>query len=112
MPDIGPVWADLRSRHPVTRVLTPAGDPAWLVTGYAEAKTLFSDPQLGRSHRTSETASRMSNAGFMGGPTGDFDAEPAFHARLRRVLAPSFSARRMGRLEGGYSGWPTPSWTT
>lgn len=97
--DIGPVWAELRSRHPVSRVLTPAGDPAWLVTGYAEARTLFSDPRLGRSHRDPATASRISNSGFNGGPVGDFDAEPAFNARLRRVLVPSFSPRRMRLLE-------------
>ncbi|GGM94263.1 cytochrome P450 [Lentzea pudingi] len=97
--DIGPVWADLRARHPVSRVLTPAGDPAWLVTGYAEAKALFSDPRLGRSHRRPGEASRISNSGFNGGPVGDFDAEPAFNACLRRVLVPSLSARRMRRLE-------------
>ncbi|WP_103356022.1 cytochrome P450 [Amycolatopsis sp. CA-128772] len=99
--DIGSLWAELRARHPITPVVTPAGDPAWLVTGYAEAKTLFNDPRLGRSHREPETAARISNSGFNGGPVGEFDAEPAFNARLRRVLVPSFSARRMRRLEDG-----------
>ena len=99
--DIGPVWTDLRARHPITRALTPAGDPAWLVTGYAEARALFNDPRLGRSHREPETAPRISNSGFNGGPVGEFDAEPAFNARLRRVLLPSFSARRMRHLEDG-----------
>lgn len=99
--DIGPVWAALRARHPISRVLTPAGDPAWLVTGYAEAKALFSDVRLGRSHREPDMASRISNSGFNGGPVGDFDTEPAFNARLRRVLVPSFSARRMRLLEDG-----------
>lgn len=99
--DVGPVWTDLRARHPITRALTPAADPAWLVTGYAEARALFNDPRLGRSHREPETAPRISNSGFNGGPVGEFDAEPAFNARLRRVLVPSFSARRMRRLEDG-----------
>ncbi|HWO64760.1 MAG TPA: cytochrome P450 [Umezawaea sp.] len=99
--DIGPVWADLRARNPITPVLTPAGDRAWLVTGYSEARALFGDPRLGRSHREPEKASRISNSGFNGGPVGEFDAEPAFNARLRRVLVPSFSARRMRLLEDG-----------
>ncbi|WP_103337759.1 cytochrome P450 [Amycolatopsis sp. CA-126428] len=99
--DVGPVWADLRERHPISRVLTPAGDPAWLVTGYNEAKTLFGDPRLGRSHREPQKASRISNSGFNGGPVGSFEGEPAFNARLRRVLVPSFSASRMRRLEDG-----------
>ncbi|WP_103337770.1 cytochrome P450 [Amycolatopsis sp. CA-126428] len=102
--DIGPIWAELRARHPITPVVTPAGDPAWLVTGYLEAKTLFSDPRLGRSHREPETASRISNSGFNGGPVGSFEGEPAFNARLRRVLVPSFSARRMRSLEEGMQG--------
>ncbi len=102
--DVGPIWEDLRARHPITRVLTPAGDPAWLVTGYNEAKTLFSDSRLGRSHREPEKASQISNSGFNGGPLGGFDTEPAFNARLRRVLVPSFSARRMRALEDGMEG--------
>ncbi len=99
--DVGPIWEDLRARHPITRVLTPAGDPAWLVTGYHEAKTLFSDTRLGRSHREPEKASQISNSGFNGGPLSGFDTEPASNARLRRVLVPSFSARRMRALEDG-----------
>jgi cytochrome P450 len=99
--DVGPVWTALRARHPIAPVLTPAGDPAWLVTGYTEAKTLFGDSRLGRSHRSPETAARISNSGFGGSALGGFDTEPAFNARLRRVLVPSFSARRMRSLEDG-----------
>ncbi|WNV82999.1 cytochrome P450 [Umezawaea sp. Da 62-37] len=96
---IGPDFARLRGHRPVTRVLTPAGDPAWLVTGYAEARQLFSDDRLGRSHPHPEQAARISASGFMGGPTGNFSTEQADHARLRRLLAPAFSAKRMRRLE-------------
>jgi cytochrome P450 len=97
--DVGPTFARLRGRHPVTRVLTPAGDPAWLVTGYDEAKQLFGSDRLGRSHPHPERASRISASGFMGGPTGNFATEKADHSRMRRLLVPAFSARRMRQLE-------------
>lgn len=97
--DIGPDYARLRERQPVARVLTPAGDPAWLVTGYAAARQLFSDGRLGRSHPHPERASRISASGFMGGPTGNYETERADHVRLRRLLVPAFSAKRMRQME-------------
>ncbi len=97
--DIAPLYARLRSEHPVTRVRTPAGDPAWLVTGYAEARQLFADPRLGRSHPEPEKAARISDAGVMGGPSGNYATEQADHARMRRLLLPAFSARRMRLLD-------------
>jgi len=99
--DVGPVFARLREQHPVTRVLTPAGDPAWLVTGYAEAKQLFGDDRLGRTHPDPERAPRISSSGFNGGPSGNHATEKADHARMRRLLVPAFSARRMRVLEDG-----------
>lgn len=97
---IAPLYAVLRHDHPVTRVRTPAGDPAWLVTGYAEAKELFADTRLGRSHPKPAQASRISDAGIMGGPTGNFDTEQRDHTRMRRLLMPAFSAKRMRLLSG------------
>lgn len=99
--ELSPTWAELRHRHPIARVRTPAGDPAWLVTGYATAKALFADPRLGRSHPDPANAPRISAAGFNGMPTGNFATEQADHTRMRRVLAPAFSARRMRSLEAG-----------
>ena len=84
-------------------VRTPAGDPAWLVTRYAEARELFGDPRLGRSHPAPERAARVSEAAIMGGPSGDHENEREQHARMRRLLVPAFSARRM-RLLGDHVG--------
>jgi cytochrome P450 len=82
----------------IRRVITPAGDPAWLVTGYDDVKALLSDPRLGRSHADPERASRISQSAIFGGPMGHPSTEAAEHARTRRLLAPAFSARRMARL--------------
>ncbi|MEV4149893.1 cytochrome P450 [Amycolatopsis sp. NPDC049691] len=95
---IAPDYEALRSRAPISRVLTPAGDPAWLVTSYEEAKEVFRDRRFGRSHPAPEQASRISNAAIQDGPSGDFETEEAEHKRMRRMLAPAFSAPRMRAL--------------
>lgn len=99
--DVAPLYAELRERAPVTAVRTATGDPAWLVTGYAECRALFADPRLGRSHPDPANASRVSGSAILGGPMmGDPETENAQHLVMRKLLAPAFSARRMQRLRG------------
>ncbi|WP_410626786.1 cytochrome P450 [Amycolatopsis sp. cmx-8-4] len=95
---IAPDYEALRRQAPVSRVLTPAGDPAWLVTSFEEAKEVFRDKRFGRSHPAPEQASRISHAAIQDGPSGDFDTEEQEHKRMRRMLAPAFSAPRMRAL--------------
>ncbi|WP_326958979.1 cytochrome P450 [Amycolatopsis sp. NBC_01286] len=95
---IAPDYEALRQQAPVSRVLTPAGDPAWLVTSFEEAKEVFRDKRFGRSHPAPEQASRISHAAIQDGPSGDFDTEEQEHKRMRRMLAPAFSAPRMRAL--------------
>src|SRR5215469_6269397 len=85
--------------HPtVLRVTSPAGDPAWLIRGYNTIRQLLADPRLGRSHPDPERASRYSDAVIFGRPEMSSATEQADHAAMRRLLAPSFSARRMALL--------------
>ncbi|HKT00752.1 MAG TPA: cytochrome P450 [Rugosimonospora sp.] len=92
------MYAQLRSRAPLSRVVTPAGDPAWLVTSYDHVREVFRDNRFGRSHPAPEQASRISQAALQSGPTGSYDTEQRDHKRMRRVLAPAFSAPRMRAL--------------
>jgi pentalenolactone synthase len=96
--EIAPMYEVLRREAPIVRVRTPAGDPAWLVTRYQEARTLFSDPRFGRSHPAPEEASMVSDAAVNSGPSGDYDSEQQSHTRLRKLLVPAFSAKRMRDL--------------
>jgi hypothetical protein len=83
----------------IRRVSTLAGDPAWLVTGYVHVKALLADQRLGPSHPDPTHAPRVSGSAVFGGPTGDDPAaEDADRVRMRRLLAPVFSARRMALL--------------
>lgn len=88
----------LRAAGPIHRVITPVGDPAWLVTGYAAVRELMDDDRLGRSHRTPETAPRSRASALFGGPIGDFDEEPAGQRRMRALLQPHFSPRHLRTL--------------
>lgn len=93
--DIAPLYRTLQATAPITPVRTPAGDVAWLVTGYAHIKALLADPRLGRSHPQPERAARISASAILGGPSGNADTEVADHVLMRRLLTPAFSARRM-----------------
>nr|BFE57178.1 cytochrome P450 [Dactylosporangium thailandense] len=96
--EIAPLYDVLRREAPITLVTTPAGDPAWLVTAYSEARQIFGDKRFGRSHPQPQRASRITHAALQDGPTGDFETEEREHTRMRRLLAPAFSAARMRRL--------------
>ncbi|WP_190813776.1 cytochrome P450 [Saccharopolyspora pogona] len=98
--DLAPLYEVLRREAPVMPVTTPAGDPAWLVTRFDEVRELLSDKRLGRSHPEPERASRITTAAVQDGPTGNYETEEADHARMRRLLTPAFSAKRMRMLSG------------
>ena len=93
-----PLLRALQAERPITKVRTPAGDEAWLVTRHAEVKSLFSDRRLGRSHPDPEHAPRISNAVLLGGPMGNYESEQSDHAQMRALLTPFFSAKRMAAL--------------
>ncbi|NED92838.1 cytochrome P450 [Streptomyces sp. SID11233] len=95
---IAPMFHKLRAGHPVARVGTPAGDEGWLITRYKEIKQLFNDPRLGRSHPDPDSAARIANAAVISGPLGKPEDEVANRSRMRRLFAPSFSARRVEQL--------------
>ena len=76
-------------------VRTQAGDPAWQVGGYHLVSALLLDPRLGRTHADPNHAPRYSSSVIFGRPQPAKPTEAAEHARMRRVLAPWFSPRRM-----------------
>jgi cytochrome P450 len=90
---------DLRLRReqaPVSRIKLPLGVTAWLVTGYEEAKAV-----LGGTASFSNDFRHL--AGVVGfdeaeDPGGLGFADPPEHTRLRRVLTPEFTGRRLARL--------------
>src|SRR5215472_11462811 len=79
-------------------VTTATGDPAWYVSRYEDVRVLLADSRLGKSHRDPARASRVSQSAIFGNPQGNPETERADHARKRRIVSRSFSARRMESL--------------
>ena len=88
----------------IARVTTLAGDSAWLITRYDDVKAVLADLRFGRSHRHPEQAARVSSSMILGGPSGEFDSEDAERVRMRRLVGPAFSARRMAALQPRIAG--------
>ena len=95
---IAPQFRALQADSPVTLVRTPAGDPAWLILGHDNVRTLLADARLGRSHADPERAAVLSNAAILGRPYGNPATERADHARWRSVMGRGFTSRRMEAL--------------
>ncbi len=96
-----PYLRGLQSDQPICLVRTPAGDPAWLVTRYAEVRKLLMDRRLGRAHPDPANAPQYVNNPMMDllRSSTDFANEHEIHTQLRALLGPYFSGRNMGTLE-------------
>ncbi len=89
----------VRDSEPVHRLTSLLGLEVWLVTGDAESRDVLSDtrsystdirPYTGRSG--SATDGDIGGLGF---------TDPPDHTRLRRLLTPEFTMRRLDRLRPG-----------
>ncbi|MEO3805242.1 cytochrome P450 [Nonomuraea sp. B1E8] len=95
-----PLLRRLQASGPIHAIRTAVGDPGWQVTAYAEVRALLDDARLGRAHPEPERASRTGESELFGGPQGGFDTEQADHRRMRSLLQPHFSPKRMRALRG------------
>lgn len=95
--ELDPVAAlgETREREPVSKISLPfVGVNVWLVTGYEEAKTV-----LGKAKQFSNQFSRLSSIGLeFDDPGGLGFTDPPAHTRLRKMLTPEFTMRRLSRL--------------
>jgi cytochrome P450 len=89
-----PLYAALRERGPVHRIVTPAGAEAWLVVGHDEARAVLTDTTMSKDVR----------ALGVGWPELELfgphmlTADPPQHTRLRRLVAREFTSRRVEAL--------------
>lgn len=97
--------AALRATQPVARVDVPIGREslnAWLLTRHEDVRAVLADPELfpsggGRRFRTM-LRRQVPGSTDQTDESGLLTADPPEHTRLRRILAPEFTARRMRRL--------------
>jgi cytochrome P450 len=89
--------AELRETEPVSRLPLPFGIRAWLVTGYEPVRSVLGSVD-GFSNDFGKLAGRIGlEAGAEPGGLGM--ADPPGHTRLRRLLTPEFTMRRLARLQ-------------
>ncbi|WP_418952494.1 cytochrome P450 family protein [Streptomyces albireticuli] len=94
-----PFYDELRAAAPVSKVVTGSGTRSgYLVTGYAEAKTAFTDPRLSKdtarffAGRTSGRTLHPAVAHTM------LATDPPEHTRLRRLVTKAFTTGAVARL--------------
>jgi cytochrome P450 len=94
--------ARVRADEGVTRVVTPFGIPAFLVTRYEDVREVLSDPVRFSNARTDFPLAdqlQLSRDEIAQRRAGHLLAlDPPEHTRLRRMLTPEFTVRRIRRL--------------
>ncbi|WP_199810720.1 cytochrome P450 [Streptomyces rimosus] len=88
--------ATVREREPISKLPVPIAANVWLVTGYDEVKAV-----LGKANAFSSDFTNLigqAGASTDQNPGGLGFADPPVHTRLRRLLTPEFTMRRLGRL--------------
>ncbi|MET8825715.1 cytochrome P450 [Streptomyces sp. NPDC004610] len=103
--DIAAESARLRARGPIVPVNLPGGIPAWAPTGHDVLKELILDPRVSRDPRLHwklwpEVGEHPSWGWVLGwvGVVNMLSTYGADHARLRKLIAPSFTLRRTETL--------------
>jgi cytochrome P450 len=82
----------------IQRVSDTQGRPAWLVSGHERVRELLADPRLSRSHPNPGHPVRLTQPGLFGGPIPDPEGELADLHRMRKLLTPPLSGRRLESL--------------
>ncbi|GGL00176.1 cytochrome P450 family protein [Mangrovihabitans endophyticus] len=92
------VYTELRESAPVHRFRLPDGATAWIVTRYADARAALADPRLSLNKRYAADGAWK---GFGLPPALDtnlLNMDPPDHTRIRRLVSPAFTARRIEAL--------------
>ncbi|MGW1244827.1 cytochrome P450 family protein [Streptomyces bobili] len=97
--------ARLRALGPIVPIELPGGIPAWAPTGYDTLRELILDPQVSKDPRKHwrlwpELGTHPTWGWILGwvGVVNMLSTYGTDHARLRRLVAPSFTARRTESL--------------
>ncbi|MFF3748908.1 cytochrome P450 [Streptomyces sp. NPDC002018] len=89
-----PYYAKLREAGPVHEVVGPAGNRFWLVVGYEEGRAALADARLSKAPAT--MGYEPGDEAIMGPHVLTLD--PPDHTRLRKLVAPEFTPRRVDAL--------------
>ncbi|WP_405163056.1 cytochrome P450 [Nocardia sp. NBC_01499] len=91
-----PAFLDPPSRRPVQRVPVTGGAHMWLVTEYALGRMVLSDKRFSRAAAARPEAPKWHAVNPS--PNSIMSMDGAEHARLRRIAAAAFTAKRVAEL--------------
>src|SRR4051794_33467310 len=93
-----PELARRREEEPVSR-LDLFGNAVWLVTRHADVRAVLSDTETFSNDFANLLGAGEDDESGLADPGGLGFRDPPEHTRLRRLLAPAFSARRLQALQ-------------
>ncbi|GAB0103138.1 cytochrome P450 [Nocardia sp. JMUB6875] len=95
--DQHPMAAKLQREEPISRVRLPFGGEAWLVTRYAEVRSVLSDPRFGRAATVGrEDVPRVRETPAL--PNVLTSMDPPELTRVRKLTMTAFTSRRVQEL--------------
>jgi cytochrome P450 len=92
-------FAELMTAGPVQKVTLFTGVPVWLVTGYAEARQVLTDPNVVRSLTEGPHADHVPDDLRNAINTHVLATNPPQHTRMRKLVSAAFTRRRVEALE-------------
>jgi vitamin D3 1,25-hydroxylase len=94
------VLGEVREQAPVREVELPEGGTTWLVTRYADARSVMADPRFVKDFRNSLPEDQRANVPGLPSPVGDMMIlnDPPVHTRLRKLVVKAFTVRRVAAL--------------
>jgi cytochrome P450 len=87
-------FARLRESQPVAPVRMPGYGRAWIVTRYADVRTVLTDPRLAKDVHRWPGGGRSRPSEATGVYAHMLHADPPDHTRLRRLVQKAFTPRR------------------
>ncbi|MFE7311957.1 cytochrome P450 [Streptomyces sp. NPDC057555] len=93
--DLSTEYERARNHPGLLKVQLAYGEPAWLVTRYAEARFVLGDQRFSRAESDRRDEPRQSEGSRSG---GILSMDPPDHTRLRTLVAKAFTVRQVEKL--------------
>ncbi|GAA2653319.1 cytochrome P450 [Streptomyces lunalinharesii] len=93
--DLSAEYEKARHRPGLLKVQMTYGEPAWLVTRYAEARFVLGDQRFSRAEGVRHDEPRQSEGSRN---SGILSMDPPDHTRLRTLVAKAFTVRQVEKL--------------
>ncbi|WP_084338701.1 cytochrome P450 [Actinomadura oligospora] len=96
--DPPPELALIRQETPISRMTFPDGEEGWLLTRHEDVRAILADGRFSADRITASSPVRRINFRPEERPGLMLTMDPPEHTRLRRLLTPYFTTRRMQAL--------------